>query len=395
MLAALGLRTGVASLSPLAPQITPDISLSSVEWGMLAAAPALVFAATGLFTPALIRRFGVERVMAAVLLVSAVAHVGRGFSQGFLTLFLGTILLMVAVGVGNISLPVAVKVFAPNRVGVLTSAYATGLAISTAVGAWAALVVAGQFGWRVSLGSWGILSALALLPWFLLLVQAPRDTQTIRIGVAPEVPLVGRRILRSSTAWAVMLTFALPSVTAYTMFGLLPVIGVEHLAQTPTQAAFLLTVFTAIGVPLAVIVPRFAHLSRVTGILVITGGALLVVGYLGLALAIGVPPLVWVSALGIATLMFYLSLALIGLRSDSVATAAELSGFTNGVGYLVAGCGPLVVGWVVAVQGTWTYALLGLSVTGLFVIPAGVILLRGFSVDDDFARISSAARETP
>lgn len=380
---ALGLRTGVASLSPLAPIIAEDIMLSSVQLGLLAATPAVLFAASGLFAPAVIRRLGVEKVMIIVLIVTALSHVVRSVAEGFGLLMLGTAVLMLGVGVGNIALPVAVKIYAPKNVGALTSAYATGLALSTAVGAWGALVIAGDYGWRVSLGSWGIISVVALLPWLLLTFRAPVALETP--VAAQRLPVIRFRLLQSSTAWAVLATFALPSITAYTMFGLLPVIGVEHLGMQLVDAAWLLTVFTAIGIPLAVIVPRLAHRPRITGGLVLIAGTLLVVGYLGLGFLLS-SPMLWVSLLAAATLMFSLSLALIGLRSDSVSTATELSGFVNGVGYFVAGLGPLVVGAVVAAQGNWTLALAGMSITGFLVIPAGLILLRGRSVDQDLSQ---------
>lgn len=378
----LGLRTGVTSLSPLAPLVTGDIPLSSLHLGFLAATPALMFAASGLFAPAMIRRLGVDRVMLVVLAVSALSHLARSIAGGFGLLLAATVVLMLAVGVGNITLPVAVKIYAPNNVGLLTSAYATGLALSTAVGAWAALVIAGDWGWRVSLGFWGIISAVAMVPWVVLVARSPRGLSS---AVTPHpLPVMGWRLFRSPTAWAVLATFALPSVTAYTMFGLLPVIGIDHLGRGPADAAALLTIFAAVGIPLAAIVPRLAHRPLVTGSLVVGAGALLIVGYLGLAFIVTIP-VVWVAALALATLMFSLSLALIGLRSDTVSTATELSGFVNGFGYFVAALGPMIVGVVVAAQDTWTYALAAMSVTGFLVIPAGLILFRGRSVDSELS----------
>jgi CP family cyanate transporter-like MFS transporter len=53
-------------------------------------------------------------------------------------------------------------------------------------------------------------------------------------------------------------------------------------------------------------------------------------------------------------------------RAPDPVTSASLSAFTQGAGYLVAAAGPLVVGFLHAVTGTWTVPVLALLVVVVF-----------------------------
>ena len=53
-------------------------------------------------------------------------------------------------------------------------------------------------------------------------------------------------------------------------------------------------------------------------------------------------------------------------RAPDPVTSASLSAFTQGAGYLVATIGPLAVGFLHAVTGTWTVPVLALLVVVVF-----------------------------
>jgi CP family cyanate transporter-like MFS transporter len=66
---------------------------------------------------------------------------------------------------------------------------------------------------------------------------------------------------------------------------------------------------------------------------------------------------------GIGSGMFPLTLTMIGLRSRQVVVTASLAAFTQGVGYLLAGSGPLLVGLLLDLTGEdWTWPLVLLLV---------------------------------
>ena len=76
-------------------------------------------------------------------------------------------------------------------------------------------------------------------------------------------------------------------------------------------------------------------------------------------------------------------LTLIGLRSRSPAVTASLSAFTQSVGYLVAGTGPLLVGVLHDADGGWTSSLVLLLVAVAVMAVAGWRATAAGSVEDD------------
>jgi CP family cyanate transporter-like MFS transporter len=66
---------------------------------------------------------------------------------------------------------------------------------------------------------------------------------------------------------------------------------------------------------------------------------------------------VWMALVGIGSGMFPIALTLIGLRSRTAATTAALSAFAQAIGYVVAGCGPVLFGALFGATGSWALPL--------------------------------------
>ena len=83
------------------------------------------------------------------------------------------------------------------------------------------------------------------------------------------------------------------------------------------------------------------------------------VGWLGVILAPTAAPYLWVTLLGFGqNAMFPLALTLIVLRGGTVTSTGALSTLVQTVGYLVAAIGPLAIGAVHDITGSWTPALI-------------------------------------
>jgi CP family cyanate transporter-like MFS transporter len=83
---------------------------------------------------------------------------------------------------------------------------------------------------------------------------------------------------------------------------------------------------------------------------------------------------------------FPLVLTLVNLRSSTVAGAAALSGFTQGLGYLVAGLGPFMVGLLREVYGSWTAPFLFLIAALAVQLAAGYLVSRPGTIEVQLAR---------
>ncbi len=385
VLLALGLRTGVAAVSPIAGSIELDIALVGLPLGALGTIPVLAYALAASFSPWLARLVGLEGSALAIAGLAALAHLWRGISPTYLSLFVATVVLMVAVGVGNVILPALVKLYAPRAIGKVTAAYATAMSLSSAappvVGVW----VAGNYGWRVSLATWALVSIAGAVPWLVLLPFAKKRgaaevaiADTLPINVAPSVPFT-----RSPTAMAITAIFAVSGSTAYSWFALLPLILMDNAGLDVAGAALALGLFAIMGLPLSIIIPPLVVRPGFAGPLVVVAIACGLLGVGGLLFFPSVAPFAWVALLAIAPMTFHMSLALIGHRTANHLSALMLSGFVNKFGYLFAGVGPILVGLGYQLTGGWELSLS--IVLGFFVfqIPAVWVLSREHNVDQE------------
>jgi CP family cyanate transporter-like MFS transporter len=154
-----------------------------------------------------------------------------------------------------------------------------------------------------------------------------------------------------------------------------------------TSAGVVLAVFTAMGVPASLAVPRLVARTTHHGALAAQFAACFAVGEIGFLFGPTQLTLLWAVVGGWGSGAFPLALTLIGLRSRTHATAGALSGFVQSLGYLFAGLGPVVTGVLREITGGWTasFAVL-VAVLGLMVL-GGRLAGGPGTVDDDLARL--------
>src|SRR5690606_19907541 len=249
-------------------------------------------------------------------------HIVRAVEPDAVALTLGTVVTLLGVGVGNVLLPSIVRRYFPDRVGLLTSLYATIMSISTTVPALIAVPVSDAAGWRSSLAVWMLVSLIAAVPWVAMLLQR----RAVSDPAHPEGPVagvrgagrLGTRMLRSPTAWAIAVIFGSSSLSAYACFAWLPRLLVDHAGASEATAGALLALYSFMAFPSSILVPVLAaRFPRSAPLLALAGAVFFVVGYLGLLIAPAAAPAVWVGSAGLGPLLFPLALVLINLRSAS------------------------------------------------------------------------------
>ncbi|WP_104084018.1 MFS transporter [Cryobacterium sp. Y11] len=385
ILVAANLRTAVAALSPIVTEVNVDIPLGVVSLGVLGMLPPVCFAIFGIFTPLITRRHGLEVPLLFALLAIMVGHVSRGLSGSITMLIIGSVIAFAGLGIGNVLLPPLVKKYFPDRVGLVTSLYATIMSLSTLIPPLIAVPVADAAGWRVSLGMWMLLAVLALVPWITMLVRHRTEVSASPIVEEADAAILGR-LWHSSIAWAIAGVFAVSSLNAYAMFAWLPQLLVDTAGVSLAQAGTLLAVYAGMGIPCALIIPVLTARIANVGPLVYIGVFAFVAGDLGLIFAPETLTWLWVSLAGLGPLFFPLALVLINLRTRTHAGAVALSGFVQSVGYTLGALGPLVVALLHELSGAWTWPLIFLLATALAVLVAGAVIGRPHMLEDDIAR---------
>src|SRR5215208_4190072 len=283
VLLAANLRPALTGVAPLIGQIRDDTGISNGVAGLLTTLPLLAFGLLSPIAPRVARRFGMERVLLASLLVLAAGILLR-WAGAVAALFLGTVVLGAAIAVANVLLPSLVKREFPGHAGLMTSVYSTSLGISAAFAAGVSvpLTQLADIGWRGALAVWAIPALLAGVAW---LPQLGRSDH-------PEDPAA-----RSP-----------PGARAGWMLGL-------------SQAVAIVTMFLA---------PMFAErISSQRGVVVVAVG-MSGVGALGLLVAGSTASTLWVVLLGLGQgASFSLALTFFALRAPDPGHAAALSGMAQ------------------------------------------------------------------
>lgn len=390
VLVALNLRIAVASVSPILDLVRADVALSATEAGLLGTIPVVSFAAFGSVTPVLARRVGLEPLLIAAMLLSVTGEIvrsGTSTAAGFLG---WSVIALAGMGMGNVLLPPVVKRYFPDRIGVVTSVYSVTMSFSTAVPALLAVPVAERLGWRASLSLWAAVGVLAAIPWVVVIVRSAAARSALggllRRGPATTPALTSRhrqggRVWRSPLAWGMAVTFAMNSLDSYAMFAWLPQILIDG-GTSPHAAGVWLSVFAILGLPPALVAPIAAARMKNPIPLVVVFVTCWAVSYVGLLVAPGGPVGLWVVLGGLGPGAFPVLLALINLRTRTSAGAASLSGFTQGVGYAIAGTGPLLIGVLYDATGSWTAPLLLLLGTLVVLLAAATVACRPVMLED-------------
>lgn len=390
LVVAANLRTGVGAISPIAPIISGELHLNAVLLGVIGATPPLAFALSGLVVPPLARRVGLEAGMLIAVVAMVVGHLGRALAPNATVLIAATAVALLGAGCGNVLLPPLVKRYFADRTGLMTAVYVTIMSIGATLPTVIAVPIAASAGWRGSLGLWGFAAMVAAVPWIVELAGrrgrslVDADGATALVDREAGEPLAAS-IVRSPTAWAMAGMFGATGIGAYAAFGWFPQLLVETAKVSDAQAGVLLGVFAIMGFPSAVLIPPLAARLRSVSPLVVVGLALFTAGYLGLLLAPASAPLLWMVLFGLGPLIFPLALVLINLRSRTQRGSVALSGFVQGVGYVIGAAGPFVVGLLHSATGGWTAPLLFLLAVLVLALPAIVVLARPRFVEDELA----------
>lgn len=383
VLLAFSLRSAVASLSPLFDAIGEDFELPAAVLGLIGTVPPLCFAVFGLLASGFERRFGLERTTLVALGAVALGLVARAAAVDAYGLLLGSALVFAGVGVGNVLLPALVKKYFPDRIGLMTTVYSTMMAISTFVPPLVAVPVADAAGWRTSLGLWAVFALAGLAPWIVLALRA-RRAALAEVDIEPVSTRVFGRMWRLPTAWALAVTFFVSSAVAYTSFAWLPKILVDTAGVTPQVAGTLLSLFALIGLPASLVVPVLVARRGVVLPLFIVASASGVLGAGGLLVAPASAPWLWVALLGILPLLFPLVLTSVGLRTRTHDATVALSSFAQSLGYGVTMLMPIGVGLIHDATGSWTVPLVVLLAISLLAVPAGVVIARRKTVEQEW-----------
>ncbi len=356
--AGFNLRTAIASLPPLFPDLQTQLHLSSAELSLLAATPVICFGAAAAFAAWLNRRFGEEVILLVALGVLTAGLLLRGAAPDIM-LFPGTILAASAIAILNVLLSSMIKRRSPERAGVLIGTYLTALCVGAIIASLLSVPLYHSSGGsvRLALGLWAGPAALATLLWL-------PQLRYRAAGVARAVPVSGPisgltpapariKVYRYALAWQVMAFMGLQSLLYYAALSWLPTIFQDR-GTSAVAAGNLLALMGVGNLVAALIVPVLAHRAPDHRALVVPSMTAMGVGLAGSLWAPLGGAWFWVLVLGMGQgSCLALAIFFMVARAPDPGAAASLSAFAQSAGYLVASAGPLELGLLHSVTGSW------------------------------------------
>jgi len=376
---AFNMRGSITGLPPLFPGLAKTAVMSPATEAALAAVPVLGFGVFSGAAPMVARKLGEERALglAVVLLVIGIGL--RSAVPGAL-LFPGTIIASCAIAFVNVLLPSLIKRRRPERAGLLIGMYLMALTGGAVVGAVIAVPVFDAAGGssaavRLTLGMWALPAAVAALVWAPQLRFRTSKASAGRgaLGGRPPGQAPRRGVIamsRHTLAWQVTLFMGLQSLSYYATISWFPTMFTDH-GIGAAAAGNLLALMNLGNAASGLVMPVLAQRARDQRPHIAAAVALIMIGIAGAVFAPNPLVVVFICLLGLGQgASLGLAVFMFTARTTDGQAAAALSGFAQGVGYLIASAGPLLLGFLHTATGGWTIpgvVLLGVA-AGQFVV---------------------------
>lgn len=367
LLIAVNLRPALASVGPLVQDIRQSTGLSSSLLGLMTTLPLIAFGIVSTFTPLLTRRLGIGGTMLAAMGLLAVGCGMRSIAL-VSTLYFGTLLLGVAIAIGNVLLPSIAKRNFASHSGIITSLYSSAMGLGAALAAGASIPLANSLalGWRGSLGIWAIPALIAGVVWLPQLHRLKKSEHSRSFTQALK------DLGASKLAWHVALFMGFQSLTFYVVLAWLPAI-LMYRGYDAAYAGWMLSLSQLMGIVGSLIIPVLAGTKQDQRSIVVVLFCIELLGLAGLLYPSLGPVEIWVSVIGfVLGGSFGLALLFIVVRSADTETATELSGMAQSIGYLVAATGPTLFGSLFDLTDSWTYGLWFLVAIALLKLVTGL-----------------------
>lgn len=338
---ALTLRSPLTSVGPIIEEIQNALHISSTTIGFVTTIPLLAFAVISPIVPKISRKITIEKTLFYAIILLAIGIALRS-SGSVSMLFLGTALIGIGIAFGNVLLPSLIKLKFPFHIGLLTAIYTVAMNTGASIAAGVSYPLSTlAFGWQGALGLWIILAIIAIVIW----LPQTKSAQTDIPPLATQTT-VKKQIWRFPLAWVIMLAMGFQSMIFYTTAAWFPEMFKSQ-GLSSAEAGFMFSVMQIAQIPMTFITPIIAGKLKDQRPIILVYALFYVIGFGGLLMGWTEWSFVWMILLGFAGgASFSMCMMFFTLRSRDAFEAADLSGFSQSLGYLIAAAGPVLYGYL-------------------------------------------------
>ncbi|MFI3067800.1 MFS transporter [Streptococcus suis] len=354
------MRAPFTALPAILTDVAAGLGVEVSSLGILTSIPLIMFALCSSLAPRLAAKFGMEKLMALVLLVMVLGSGMRVLNLP--ALYIGTMLVGATIAFINVLLPSLVAANFPKKIGLYTTIYITLMGVAATVASMIAVPIVSSSSWEFFIL---LITGLVFMAFLIWLPNVRNNHQFASENQGNQKS----SIWKNKAAIAFLIFGGLQSVLYYTEITWLPTIS-QSVGFSKEEAGLMAGIFNLTAIPMSMIIPSI--LSRHTkemrrNIMLGTSSATL----LGLALMTFLPSnfILWsvlhiILSFSNAALFPYMMLGFTLKTSNSQATA-QLSGMVQTGGYLIAAFGPGLLGYSYPIFGSWMPLILALAVVTL------------------------------
>jgi CP family cyanate transporter-like MFS transporter len=375
---AINLRTGMIGVGPLMPSITDDLDLSNTNASFLVALPPLLMGIGAVPGGRLADRWGARLTITVGLTIVAIAGGLRAIAPTLATLLVLTTLFGAGIGLTQPALPRLCRGLLPQNMGLATSVFAGGFFAGALLPAFITgpVFLSGKddSAWRLPLAVWGVIAAISLAAWIMLLPRwrvsdVHRTVESVSEPASRPQKDGDWTPWRDRSTWIVAGLFAGQGLAYYLLIAWLPSVY-EDLSINETEAGVLFAVFNLATFPAMVGLPILSDHIRSRRIPTMLASVMFLVGSTGLAIDPAGQPWRWIwpvlAGFGVAGL-FGMGLLMPSDTARSGKTG-QTAGMVLAIGYFASGLGPVVGGALQDITGSFESALALLPAIALAMI---------------------------
>lgn len=334
------MRSPITSVGPIIDLLKEQLHISNVIAGFITTIPLLAFAIVSPIVPKIARKYGIERALFLSLFILAIGVILRSTGSS-IALYSGTVLIGIGIAFSNVLMPSILKLRFPLQIGLLTGIFTVAMNVTASIAAGVSYPIASSaFGWQGALGIWLVFIVIAIAVWFPQ-TRTVSHQQTQQTGQSPA-----KKIWQYPLTWALTFAMGLQSFLFYTTASWIPSMLIEQGMQ-PSAAGIMFSIMQLSQIPMTFLIPILAGRTNDQRKIVVFFTILYMIGFGGLLLEWTNATIIWMILLGLAGgASFGMCMMFFSVRARNAYEAAELSGFGQSLGYVLAATGPVLYGFV-------------------------------------------------